>query len=500
MDNNVTVKTKKNRRNLRSGAYTALVTVILAVILVFANLIMSVLPTNFVKLDLTSNGVYSVGDTTRQVLDGVNETVNIYHIYEDGSANSTLTSFLERYASINSNIKVTAVDPAVNPTFTQQYTDEEVYNNTLIVVGSKRNTLVYETDMYKYYVEGQYMDYADYYNYSYYISMYYGTEPTAEEFFFGEQEITSAIDYVTTEFIPVMYYTSKHGETAINETYTANIKNENIDLKELDLVTSAAIPEDAEAIIINAPTQDLTADETALLKTYMTEGGNVILMTNYLSDITTKMPNLAALCADLGLSSVDGMLMEEDANSYAQYPYVTLPKINETSAPAQLMKSTNVYVYMPLAHGITISDSAPYVTTPILTSSENAYIKATDSKTGTKEDGDPTGQFHTGVHVSLVASDVQATVTDAGSFVWYSTSEIINSQYINVGNGDLFTSTLNTMCDKKSSISIIGKSLDVGYLTLDQAESRIWQIVITAVVPLAVIGSGLAIWYKRRHR
>lgn len=498
MDNNV--KVKKNRRTLRSGSYTAAVCAILAAILVFANLIMSVLPTNYVKLDLSSNGIYSVGDTTRQVLDGINETVSIYHICEEGSENSTLANFLERYASINSNIKVEAVDPGVNPTFTKQYTDDEVYNNSLIVVGSKRNTVVYETDMYKYYVEGQYMSYSDYYNYSYYIQMYYGTAPEAQEFFFGEQEITSAIDYVTTESIPVMYYTSKHGETAINETYTTSIKNENIELKELDLIASGKIPEDAEAIIINAPTQDFTTDEVALIKTYMTGGGNVVLMTNYLTDMNKNLPNMAALCKELGLTSVDGMLMEEDSNYYSQAPYLTLPKLNETCAPAQLMKSTNVYVYMPFCHGITIAENAPYVTAPILTTSEKTYIKPTGAQVGTKEDTDPAGQFHTGVHVTLVASDVQTTVTDAGSFVWYSSNEIINPQYINVGNGDLFTSTLNTMCDKKSSISIIGKSLDVGFLTVDETESRMWQIVIIAVVPIAVIASGLAVWYKRRHR
>lgn len=500
MDNNMTNTVKKSRRTLRSGSYTVVVCTILAAILVFANLILSVLPTNYVKLDLSENGIYSVGDTTRQVLEGIDEPVTVYHIFEEGKGNTTISGFLERYASINSNIKVENVDPSVSPTFVKQFTEEEVFDNTLIVVGAKRNTLVYETDMYRYFVEGQYMSYADYYNYSYYIQMYYGTKPEAEQYFFGEQEVTSAIDYVTTETIPVMYFTSKHGETAINETYKTSIKNENIELKELDLVANAAIPEDAEAIIINAPTQDFTTDETKLLKDYMVNGGDVVLLTNYVTDMNTNLPNLAVLCGELGLSSVDGMLIEEDTKSYTQYPYVTLPALNDASAPAKLMKSTNVYVYMPFCHGIKVNETTPYITTPILTTSETAYVKPTGAEVGTKEDGDPSGQFLTGVHVSLVGTEVEQTVTNAGSFVWYSTSEIINAQYISAGNGDLFTSTLNTMCNKKSSISIIGKSLDLGYLTIDQAESFIWQVVIIAIVPLTVIVTGLSVWYRRRHR
>ncbi len=498
MANNVSIK--KSRRTLRSGVYTAVVSAVLVAILVLVNLVAGALPNSITKLDLSATGIYSVGDTTLNVLEGLNEDVTIYHVYEEGSANSTLANFLDRYVSVNSKISVKHIDPALNPTFASQFTDEEVSSNSLIVVGEKRSTVVYETDLYKYYIEGTYMSYSEYYQYNYYMSMYYGTSVSAEEFFFAEQEVTSAIDYVTTETIPVMYYTVKHGETSINDSYATSIKNENIELKELDLITKGSIPEDAEAIIINAPTQDFTADETKLLEDYMIAGGNVVLMTNYRTDITTKLPNLNKLCGNMGLSSVDGLLMEGSANHYYQAPYTTLPKLNETSAPAKLMKSTNVYVYMPFAHGIKIDDDAPYVTTPILTSSEEAYIKATDAQTGTKEDGDPTGEFHTGVHVSVVGTEVEETVTDAGSFVWYSTSEIISPTYINVGNGDLFISTLSTMCDKKSSISIIGKSLDSGYLTLDETESRIWQIVVTAVVPAAVVIGGLSIWYKRRHR
>ena len=151
---------------------------------------------------------------------------------------------------------------------------------------------------------------------------------------------------------------------------------------------------------------------------------------------------------------------------------------------------------MEYAHGIQIKQDAPYTVTSILTSSDKAYIKNADTQTVEKEDGDPSGEFYTGVHVSVG----EAGDTSAGSFVWYSSSEIINEQLSRYGNSDLFISTLNTMCDKKSSISIIGKSLDAGMLTMNSTQSFIWQTVVIVLVPLAIIGCGLGIWYKRRHR
>ncbi len=499
MDNNVRNESKKFRRSLRSGSYTAVICAALVVILVLVNLIVNLLPGNAIKIDLTANGMYSLGDTSRQVLETVEIPITVYHIFEEGQEDATITNFLQRYADANSNITIKTVDPGVNPNFTPQYTDEVLDNNSIIVVSEKRNTVVHAMDMYRYYTEGEYLTYEQYVEIAkmYYM---YGMSVTAEPYFFGEQAVTSAVDYVITENIPVMYYTSKHGETEINATYTEIIGNENIDLKELDLLASETIPEDAEAVIINAPTLDFTADETELLMNYMLGGGDVVLLTNYATEMNTKLPKLAAFCESMGLTSVDGMLMEEDTGRYNQAPYITLPIINESSAPAQLMKSTNVYVLMPVAHGIEISESAPYVTKAILSTSDTAYIKPSGTETYTKEEGDPTGEFHTGVHVTLSATEAESAVNKTGTFVWYSSSELLFEQYAGFGNSDLFTSTLNTMCNKKSSISIIGKSLDTPYLVIDQTESIVWMVIVIGVVPGIVFASGFVVWHKRRRK
>jgi len=488
------------RRSLRSGSYTAAISAFLVVIIVFVNLIMTVLPGNTVLFDLTENGMYSLGDTTGNVLDTVDIPVTIYHVYEEGQEIPEISNFIRRYADTCSDIKVTAVDPGLNPNFTKQYTDEQIENNTLIVVSEKRSTIVNPADMYKYYMEGQYLSYEEYYELASMYYMYYGSAPSAEEYFFAEQAVTSAVDYVITENIPVMYYTSKHGEAEINATYTDIIRNENIELKELELLTSKAIPEDAEAIIINAPTIDFTTEETELIMNYMLSGGDVVFLTNYATEMNTKLPNLAAFCKSMGLTSVDGMLMENTTGSYYQSPYITLPTINEISAPAKLMKSINVPVLIPVAHGIKIDEAAPYTVTAILTTSDNAYIKPAGTDTYVKEDKDPAGQFYTGVHVTLAASEAEGIVSGAGSFVWYSSSELLIKEYASYGNSELFVSTLNSMCNKKSSISIIGKSLDTPYLVMTETESRVWMVVFIAVIPLAVLVGGFTVWYRRRRR
>ena len=499
MDNNVK-KQKKFRRSLRSGSYVFTVSVILAAVLVLVNLVASALPAAYLKYDMTASGIFSVGDTTRQVLDTVSDDIKIYQVYESGNSDDTVTSFLERYEGLSSHIKVSHVDPGVDPTFVSSLTDESVSSNYLIVVGPKRTTVVDYNDLYKYYVEqyDQYMSYSEYSQYRQYMYAY-GQSVSGTPFFFGEQEITSAIDYVTTDTLPVVYYTSKHGEATINSTYTEAIADENIDLRELDMLSSASIPDDAEAIIIYAPTMDFSDSEAELIIDYITSGGNVMLFTGYDSDVSTALPNIAKICDTMGLSAEDGTLIE-DASHYQQAQYITFPALNASSVPASLMKSTNVSIVAPFAHGIVENENAQYTVTPILTSSSNAFIKKNPddlpSKYITKSDNDVEGEFLLGAHVSVTSDDS----TDTGSFVWYSSYDLLNVNPTQYGNSDLFISTLNSMCEKSTSISIIGKSLDSGYLTMDAVESSLWRTVITVIVPGAVLIGGFCVWYRRRHK
>ncbi len=498
-------KPKKNRRTLRSGLYTVVVCAIVLAIVVFVNLIITVVPSKFAKLDVTTDKLYSTGETTEQVLETVKEDVTIYHLYEEGQNDGTVSTILERYPSISSHVKVTHVDPGVNPTFTAQFTEEQLTSNSLIVVSSKRNTVVDYDDMYKYYLPDydQYVSYAEYQQYAQYMQMY-GQSVNAEPYFFGEQEITSAIDYVTTDNLPVIYYTALHGESELPSVYTESISKENIELKSLDLISTGKVPEDAEAVIIYNPTNDFTEDETTYVLDYMKAGGDVILVTGFGSDVNGTLKNIAAMNAELGLAAVDGMVFESDAEKYyPQMPYMLFPTLNPVSEVASAMQNTNVYIYVPQAHGIVETGDGEYTVTPILTTSDSAYIKtAVDATTEmSKADGDIEGEFMVGASVTVAdANAASVPGTKTGHFVWYSSAAMLDAQLSSYGNSDLFISTVNTTCEKTVSISIIGKSLGGGYLEMNEAESITWVIIVSVIVPLFALVLGIVIWAVRRRK
>lgn len=77
----------------------------------------------------------------------------------------------------------------------------------------------------------------------------------------GEGQITSAIQYVTSEDMPVIYELEGHNEVAVSGGFSEVIEKANITVEKINLLQYDEIPEDAAAIIINGPSSDFSEDD-----------------------------------------------------------------------------------------------------------------------------------------------------------------------------------------------------------------------------------------------
>ena len=106
----------------------------------------------------------------------------------------------------------------VNPKFVSEYTSDNLSSNSLIVVCGDRNKVVNYNNIYE--------STMDYNTYSY--------QTTG---FDGEGQITSAIAYVTSENLPVLYTLEGHGEQELDSTIKEDIEKANMEIKSLNLLT-----------------------------------------------------------------------------------------------------------------------------------------------------------------------------------------------------------------------------------------------------------------------
>lgn len=455
----------------------ALMTAVMLAIVVIVNLAVGQIPVKYTQFDLTDNQLYTITDDTKDFVAGLDQDVDIYLIVESGNEDEDLQKVLERYEALSDHIKVHTKDSVVNPSFTKQYTDSSLADNSLIVVCGERSKVISYNNIYESEI--------NYSTYSY--------QPTG---FDAEGQLTSAIDYVTSDTLPKLYVLTGHNEASIPDSLSSQIAKENIDVEDLNLITSESVPEDADCIMINAPQKDISADEKDRLLSYMENGGHVLLITDYME---TDTPNLDAVLENYGLSVSDGIIIEGNSQYYYPgYPSYLIPRIQSSEAVGDM--TSDDLVLMPYAQNIEISDDvrSTVTVTSILKTSSKSYIK-TDLKNMTtmeKESGDPEGPFTPGVAVTE-SYDGKET-----KFMYLTSSALLNEsmdQAVSGGNYELIINVLSWMIDKEESISIPAKSLSTTYLSVTAADAGFWGTFVIAVPIILVIAGGV-VWFRRRRK
>lgn len=473
------IKKGINKKTLKNGSYSVVLSVIFVVIIVVVNLIVDAFPSTYTELDVSDQQLFSIGDQTKDFLKELDKDVTIYQIAQSGSEDEVVSKLLQKYEEASDHIKVEKKDPVVNPKFTSEYTDEEVSSNSLIVVCGDRSKIVDYNNIYE-------------------SSMDYTTYSYTTSGFDGEGQITSAISYVTSDNLPVLYTLDGHGEKSLDSTLQEDIEKANIEIKSLNLLTEESVPEDADCLMINSPSTDISEDERDAIIEYLENGGKAMIFSDYTEE---SMDNFDAVLENYGVERVDGIVIEGDAQHYAmQMPYYLLPDVSSAEAVSDF-SSQGYFVLAPYAQGIRQLDNVRDTLTieSLLTTSDDAYSKTNlNTETLEKTDEDIDGPFDIGVSITEEVDDDKTT-----QIVYYSTANLMDSQINQMvagGNEQMITESLNWMCstDETSTISIPSKSLEVSYLTVTAYDAAYWKICVMGLIPGVFLVVGFVIWLKRR--
>ncbi|MCD8067922.1 MAG: GldG family protein [Lachnospiraceae bacterium] len=466
-------KNAMNRLAFQGGSYSLIISAIVLAVLVVVNVLATTLPSTWTQLDISSAQLYSVTSNTKVVLNNLEEDVTIYWIVQSGEENSILQNLLDKYDSLSDHVTVVKRNPDVYPTFAAQYTDETVTNNSLVVECGDKSRYIAWSDIYQEELS------------------YYGMSMTRS--FDGEGCITSAIDYVVSDELPIMYVLEGHGEEDLPETFSEQIEKSNIETQSLSLLTVDEIPEDADCILIYEPQSDLSEDEVEMLSDWVYNGGNLMVIAGPVDG--EDFENLNSLLEYYGVTVEEGIVIEAERTNYVYYPYLLLPNIQSDDITDALIEE-NYYVVMPIASGLTVlEDSNAYGTvTVLLTTSESAFSKLDGYSLTTydMEDGDIEGPF--AVAVSIESNN-------GGRLVWFASSGFLQDAYNSYSSGANVDITLNAISDmigEREALAISSRSLDYNYLTISDSTASMLKLVMIGVFPLVYLGIGVCVLLRRR--
>ena len=497
-----------NKKTIRNGSYSMVITAVVIVAVIVLNLIVGELPTKYTQIDASQEKIYTIGEETEKVVKNLDKDVTLYLIAQSGSEDDVIQKMLQRYEDLSDHITVEVKDPVLYPSFTSNYTDNEVDENSVIVVCGDKSRVVNYSSMYE--------SSMNYYNYSNTVTAYD-----------GEGQITSAISYVTSENNPIIYTLEGHGEASFSSSLTELIEKSNMETQSLNLLTEEAVPEDAGCLMIASPTKDISADEATKIIEYLKNGGKALILSDYSAG---EMPNLNSVLNEYGVNKEESVVFEGDMQHYiSMTPYYIVPEINSHDITSSL---TGNYILMPIAQPITELEDArdSLDITVLLSTTDDAYAKTNveSMETLEKESGDTDGPFNVGVAITeevgdedadtsetedttdtsntedtADTSDTDGTTDTAESaeedeseeaetkttkLVYFSSGSLLTDnvdQMVTGSDSQLISNSLNWLCNTSGDTtvtSIPSKSLEVEYLTYTAYDSSFWSVMMIGVM------------------
>ena len=463
-------------RTAKMGGYSVVLALIVLAILVAVNVLFSVLPSQFTQFDISAAQLYSLTSDTKVLATNLDKDVTIYWITQAGQESTVLDKLLDRYQDLSDLITVVKKDPDIYPTFAQQYTDETVVNNSLVVECGDKSRYISYDDIYQ-------VDTASYY-----------TTGSVSQSFDGEGQITSAIDYVVSDELPKIYLLSGHGEVALSDTFSNELTRSNYEtVEDFSLLNVDEIPEDCDALLINAPTSDISDEELTMLRDYVQGGGKLLVLSGPQKE--ASLTNLDTLLADYDVTVSDGIVVDTDREHYAfTAPYVLMPDIESSDITDPLTEESS-HVIVPIAQGLTVGSNGSV--TALLTTSDEAFSKAAGYAMTTyeKEDGDTDGPF------TLAVSITDSTAE--GKIVWVASDYLLDDTYNSYSSGanlDLVMNGLSWMIGKNDAVSIRAKSLNNSYLTISSSSATVLKVVMIGVIPVCFLLLGIDEVLRRRKK
>lgn len=465
-----------NKKMLYKGLISVAASVIFVAVIVIVNLAVNSLPSTYTKFDVSNTELFTLSDQTISLVKGLNEDVTLYLIAQDKNEDITITELLGRYEALSSHIKVEYKDPVLYPNFVSSYTNEGLNENSIIVESKKRSRVI---------------DYSDIYQ----TTTDYSTYTQSTEFD-GEEQLTSAIDFTTTDELPVMYVLEGHDEAEIPATLKQQIEKNNITMQGLNLLTTESVPEDCESLLIYAPLKDISEEEVEKISDYLNNGGNAFIISGLTEE---ELVNFNGLLNEFGAELSKELVFEGNSNYYAvPYNHYLLPDLISHDITSPLIDH-KMRVLLPYSLNIKQTDNADETLSiqPLLSSSDKAYGKIIDKNTESteKSDGDTDGPFNMAVAITKSLDD-----NTESKLILVGTEYIFDegaNQTVSGGNYDFAINAVSWLCDHVSTISVHSKSLSEQYLVLTAADINIYSAIAIIFIPLAIIAIGGVIVFKR---
>jgi hypothetical protein len=337
--------------------------------------------------------------------------------------------------------------------------------------------------------------------------------------FKGEQVITTALMELVEGKPNKIYYLTGHGETELDgegmKVFNESLKRQNVQIAALTLLNENAIPEDARALILNAPKYDLSELELQLLGAYFLKHGRLYVMLNP----TIKTPRLNAWLGQRGIIPMNDRVIAikqmvvkaADGGVEVQKGPNLNPDYKVLDSKTKLTKDLEGITaqFLGLTQSLSFDRTKEHTDKIRLT----ALIQAADGYWGETEFVSdtqtpvPDPNKDNGPPLTLAVAAEKGAVADSrvkvetSRLVVIGNGEFLSDKSYRLSEGlsnDFTVNTLNWLLDREEMIGIPAKEKKQTTMSLNEQEMNRLKTFVLLLVPGLAAVCGLANWWVRR--
>lgn len=447
-------------RQVRYGSNALLMTVALLAILGVANFLADRHPQ---RIDVTANRSLSLSAQTVDVLRTLEEPLRVVGFFTSPSELDQARDLLDQYRYHTPLLEAEFHDPTVEYSLALEWGVTEAYRPTVFVVYQGEQEVIHVV---------------------------------------SELEVTSALVRLLRGSAPAVYFVTGHGEPDLEDygevglsTLGDRLEQEGFLVAPLNLLVTATVPADADAVVLMGPQTLLSDDEVDRLAQYVDDGGAAMILLEPVWDAAADTPALVEWFAERwGVAfRVD---MVADPASYV-YPYLTFPVATTYGTGPVGQRMSGVATYFPEARSIAqVADdpeSSPGYE-PLVQTSVDSWGETSTRDLAYDEAEDTAGPLD--LAVTLEDPDGSGRLALFGDF-HFSTNIAVQD----FGNADLFINTLNWLTEGEDLISIRPQADVDRYVVMRSNLVRnTVHTVLVVLLPLLVLAVGGAVFVARRLR
>ena len=513
----------KDADEIKLGALSPAIAIILSVCTVAVSAGISFLPVRLSTVDVTANKEITLTKETKDFLKNLDANVDLYVINADGS-NKQFEYTVALYDEYSSKLNTKYVyqdeisDKLISLGWDGSF-DIDPY--TVIVESEYGGTLPYHPDDGYYYYNPNFgqMDESTYQQYYQMFIQYAAMDPSnyqealdslvneTEAYSSSEQMLSVYIEYTSLKTIPGAYYLTGHGEPAPEASNFFNFLSQSgIEFRgALNLSTETAIPSDASSIVINAPASDLSSAETALIKNFLANGGALTLITN---EANLDMPNLMSILAHYGVSAKKGAVSfdykaaaenaeqesaEENTDNATEeevtYPDNDLVYAQTNTSHSSLSALANYTAYysaqVKRANHIDVASDirSSVKVTPLFTTDKECFIEGVENSTGSK----------------TIAVAIEETVGNVKTDIaWYTGADSFDGKEMQMISTYAATYSILWGIDDPTLTTegIEHKLIGQNSLSVTQTTFYAYLVVMAVIIPCALVVVGTVAYKK----